>query len=336
MAIANNLSDLNNAGTARTNLGLGTASTSASTDFLQVSNNLSDLNNATTARTNLGLGNVATLSTGVANGNVIVADSTGLPVIDGSQLTGITATDSTKLAIANNLSDLNNAGTARTNLGLGTASTSASTDFLSATGADSLGGNIDVNGHDIISSSNGDIEIAPNGTGSAIIKGNATGGSGHLVLNCEQNSHGITLKGPPHSASATYELVFPTSVGTDGQVLKTDGGDGGSPNSVQLSWVDQASGGGGGYTYSAISGTTTAQLNYHYSCTGTFTLTLPAVASGDAGKEIRIKNMGTGTITVDGDSTSTIDGQQTIDLDVEFSSITLVATGNASASWEIV
>ena len=336
LAIANNLSDLNNAGTARTNLGLGTASTSASTDFLQVSNNLSDLNNATTARTNLGLGNVATLSTGVANGNVIVADSTGLPVIDGSQLTGITATDSTKLAIANNLSDLNNAGTARTNLGLGTASTSASTDFLSATGADSLGGNIDVNGHDIISSSNGDIEIAPNGTGSAIIKGNATGGSGHLVLNCEQNSHGITLKGPPHSASATYELVFPTSVGTDGQVLKTDGGDGGSPNSVQLSWVDQASGGGGGYTYSAISGTTTAQLNYHYSCTGTFTLTLPAVASGDAGKEIRIKNMGTGTITVDGDSTSTIDGQQTIDLDVEFSSITLVATGNASASWEIV
>ena len=123
LAVSNNLSDLNNAVTARTNLGLGTAATSASSDFLAVSNNLSDLNNAVTARTNLGLGTVATLDTGVANGNVIVADSTGLPAIDGSQLTGVTATDSTKLAIANNLSDLNNAVTARTNLGLGTVAT---------------------------------------------------------------------------------------------------------------------------------------------------------------------------------------------------------------------
>jgi hypothetical protein len=85
---------------------------------LAVSNNLSDLNNVGTARTNLGLGTASTKDTGVANGNVIVADATGLPVIDGSQLTGITATDSTKLAISNNLSDLNNVGTARTNLGL--------------------------------------------------------------------------------------------------------------------------------------------------------------------------------------------------------------------------
>ena len=93
------------------------------TNVLITTNNLSDLNNATTARTNLGLGNVATLDTGVANGDVIIADATGLPVIDGSQLTGVTATDSTKLAILNNLSDLNNAVTARTNLGLGNVAT---------------------------------------------------------------------------------------------------------------------------------------------------------------------------------------------------------------------
>jgi hypothetical protein len=71
----------------------------------------------------LGLGSSATLDTGVANGQVIVADATGLPVIDGSQLTNVSATDSTKLAIANNLSDLNSASTARTNLGLGTSAT---------------------------------------------------------------------------------------------------------------------------------------------------------------------------------------------------------------------
>lgn len=51
----NNLSDLDDASTARSNLGLGTMATQASGSFLSVSNNLSDLNNASTARTNLGI-----------------------------------------------------------------------------------------------------------------------------------------------------------------------------------------------------------------------------------------------------------------------------------------
>ena len=65
-----------------------------------------------------GLGTAATKNVGTANGNVVELDSTGLPAVDGSQLTGITATISTKLAITSNLGDLNNATTARTNLGL--------------------------------------------------------------------------------------------------------------------------------------------------------------------------------------------------------------------------
>ena len=85
-----------------------------------------------------------------------------------------------------------------------------------------LGGSLDVNGQDIVSVSNGDIEVDPNGTGSFKIKGNATSGSGRLVLNCEQNNHGITLKGPPHSAAASYTLTFPNTDGTADQVLKTD------------------------------------------------------------------------------------------------------------------
>lgn len=70
-----------------------------------------------------GLGTASTQNVGTSNGNVVQLDSTGLPAVDGSQLTNVTGTDATKLAITSNLSDLNNAGTARTNLGLGTAAT---------------------------------------------------------------------------------------------------------------------------------------------------------------------------------------------------------------------
>ena len=56
-----------------------------------------------------------------------------------------------------------------------------------------------------------------------IIKGNSNDGSGALTLNCENNSHGIKIKGPPHSAGANYTLVLPNDTGTSGQALTTNG-----------------------------------------------------------------------------------------------------------------
>ena len=70
---------------------------------------------------------------------------------------------------------------------------------------------LDLNGKDIITVSNADLELAPHGSGVVTIKGNATGGSGQIKLNCEQNSHGIIIKGPPHSANATYTLTLPNN-----------------------------------------------------------------------------------------------------------------------------
>jgi hypothetical protein len=62
LVAANNLSDLTNTTTARTNLGLGSSATHAVGDFAQTANNLSDLASVPTARTNLGLGSLATQS----------------------------------------------------------------------------------------------------------------------------------------------------------------------------------------------------------------------------------------------------------------------------------
>ena len=65
------------------------------------------------------------------------------------------------------------------------------------------------------------------------IKGDGSSADGKLVLNCSQNSHGVSIAGPAHSAGQSYNLILPTSVGTNGQVLATAGS-----NTNQLSWVD--------------------------------------------------------------------------------------------------
>jgi len=54
------------------------------------------------------------------------------------------------------------------------------------------------------------------------IKGDGTT-DGTLQLNCSQNSHGIKLKSPPHSASASYTLTFPNNDGDANQFLQSNG-----------------------------------------------------------------------------------------------------------------
>jgi len=126
------------------------------------------------------------------------------------------------------------------------------TDLVSDT-SPQLGGSLDVNSQDIVSTSNGDIDLDPNGSGKVVFKGNSTKGSGQFVLNCENNSHGIVLKGPPHSAAASYTFTFPNDDGNADQVLKTDG-------SGTTSWVDKTT----AYTNSSVDthlNTSTASTN---------------------------------------------------------------------------
>ena len=80
-----------------------------------------------------------------------------------------------------------------------------------------LGGNLDMNGQDIVTTSNADIELAPNGTGKTVLKGNTNPGT--MVFNCESNSHGQTVKSQPHSASVTNVLTLPP--GGDQEIVGT-------------------------------------------------------------------------------------------------------------------
>jgi hypothetical protein len=71
-----------------------------------------------------------------------------------------------------------------------------------------LGGNLDMNGADIVTTSNATIDLAPNGTGTVVVRGNTN--SGAVVFNCESNSHGQKVYGQPHSASVTNTMLLPT------------------------------------------------------------------------------------------------------------------------------
>src|SRR4030095_15029045 len=87
-------------------------------------NNLSDLVSKPTSRTNLGLGSAATLAsdadgTLAANSDTLLSTQKAVKTYVGAQVAG-------KMVAANNLSDLVNKPTSRTNLGLGSAATLAS------------------------------------------------------------------------------------------------------------------------------------------------------------------------------------------------------------------
>jgi len=178
---------------------------------------------AAAQRTTLGLGTAATSNTSAFEAAGSVSTHAALT----SSVHGISSFGAT-------LVDDADASAARTTLGLGTAATTAATNYATAAQgatADSalqnvvddttpqLGGNLDVNGNSIVSVSAGNIVITPDTTGKIILDG----------------------------------LSWPTADGSADQVLKTDG-------AGNLSFVDQSGGGGSGSSYIQHSSTVSDSL----------------------------------------------------------------------------
>ena len=101
------------------------------------------------------------------------------------------------------------------------------------------------------------------------IKGDGSSADGKIILNCSQNSHGVSIAAPAHSAGQSYNLVLPTSVGTNGQVLATNGS-----NTNQLSWVNAVE---TKPTVANVSQTIAPATSQTFNITGTGFVSIPIV-----------------------------------------------------------
>jgi hypothetical protein len=170
-------------------------------------------------------------------------------------------------------------GTGEVQIGTGSASAT-----LTSSGAYDLV--LDTNGGTnsgtitITDGANGNITATPNGTGLIEIGGGTNPGT--IQLNCESNSHGIKLQSPPHSASQSYTLKFPTGNVTADRFLKVDSITGSGTTAVgQLSFAEVS----GGTSWQAVKTSTfTAVAGEGYfvnTTSGVITMNLPAGTLGD-------------------------------------------------------
>ena len=156
------------------------------------------------------------------------------------------------------------------------------------------GGNLDVNGFDIVSTSDANIDIVPNGTGDVTLQADTvqvgdsnadatitTNGTGNLTLNTNSGTDSGTITivdaangnitiTPNGSGNIVLDgLTFPNADGSADQVLKTNG-------SGTLSFTDVS----GGTSWQAVKTTgftAVAGEGYFINTTsGAFTMTLPA------------------------------------------------------------
>jgi len=139
-------------------------------------------------------------------GNVLVADGTNFNSIAVGDLSEISSVASDDVLMAVDTSGGGLKKISRSTLVSGLASSSALSNVVEDT-SPQLGGDLDMNGADIVTTSNADLELAPNGTGHVTVKGNTN--SGAIQFNCESNSHGQIVKAQPHSAGVTNELLLP-------------------------------------------------------------------------------------------------------------------------------
>ncbi len=81
--------------------------------------------------------------------------------------------------------------------------------------------------------------ISDSSSAGLTVKGDGSSENGTIQLNCSQNSHGVKISSPAHSAGQSYELILPTGNVTADKVLKVASVSGSGATGVgQLSFGD--------------------------------------------------------------------------------------------------
>lgn len=135
-----------------------------------------------------------------------------------------------------------------------------------------------------------------------IFKGDGSSADGKITLNCSQNTHGVSIQSPAHSANANYTLTLPVNDGNADDLLKTDGSGvlswGSSSDEITKSTSEPAAttnpSGGVGTVWLR---TTTGEM---YCCTDATTNSNVWTNIGDGTGTIPYTVPSGGTITTDG------------------------------------
>jgi len=168
--------------------------------------------------------------------NILIADGTDFKSTAIGSLSEISSVASDDVLLAIDTSGGGLKKIQRSTLVAGLAPTNAIMAVVEDTSPE-LGGNLDVLTRDIVSSSNRNIDILPNGTGKVNLDGDGssggvtisdglvdirtgTGSRAQIKLYCESsNAHAQTIQAQPHSASVTNTLTLPA--GSDQEFVGT-------------------------------------------------------------------------------------------------------------------
>ena len=168
--------------------------------------------------------------------NILIADGTDFNSTAIGSLSEISSVAADDVLLASDSSGGGLKKIERSTLVAGLAPTNAITAVVEDTSPE-LGGNLDVLARDIVSSSNRNIDILPNGTGKVNLDGDGssggvtisdglvdirtgTGSRAQIKLYCESsNAHAQTIQAQPHSASVTNTLTLPA--GSDQEFVGT-------------------------------------------------------------------------------------------------------------------
>ena len=165
------------------------------------------------------------------SGNILVADGNQFNSKAVGDLSAISTIASDDVLLAVDTSGGGLKKVTRSTLVSGLATSSAISNVVEDS-SPQLGGDLDMNGQDIVTTSNANIDLLPNGTGKVIMDGNGssggvsvsdglidirtgTGSVAKVKFYCESsNAHAQTLQAAPHSAGSSAVLTLPTATGT--------------------------------------------------------------------------------------------------------------------------